>query len=96
MVFRALEQAGRSYRVVSTSATTLGQMAAAQAGLAVTSTLAEDRLLEGLRIVRADEGLPTLPDCRYLMLKGRDPRQPMTDILATQVHDVFGGGDPAH
>jgi DNA-binding transcriptional LysR family regulator len=93
MVFRALEQAGRSYRIVSTSATTQGQMAAAQAGLAVTSTLAEDRLLEGLRIVRADEGLPELPDCRYLMLKGRDPRQPMTDILATQVHDVFAN-DP--
>lgn len=89
MVFRALEQAGRNYRIVSTSSTTQGQMAAAQAGLAVTSTHADDRLLEGLRVVRADEGLPDLPDCRYLMLKGRDPRQPLTDILATQVLDVF-------
>ncbi|MFD1984104.1 LysR substrate-binding domain-containing protein [Mesorhizobium newzealandense] len=91
MVIRALEQAGRGYRVVSTSATTQGMMAAAQAGLAVTNTLADDRLPEGLRIVRADEGLPALPECRYLMLKAREPRQPATDMLAAQVHDVFGG-----
>lgn len=90
MVFRALEQAGRGYRIVSTSATTQGQMAAAQAGLAVTSALAGDHLLEGLRVVRDDEGLPQLPVCHYLMLKGRDPRQPLTDILAAQVQDVFG------
>ena len=89
MVIRALEQSGRSYRVVSTSATTQGQMAAAQAGLAVTNTLADDRLPEGLRIVRADEGLPELPECRYLMLKAREPRQPATDMLAAQVHEVF-------
>ncbi|MFN3548759.1 MAG: LysR family transcriptional regulator [Mesorhizobium sp.] len=90
MMFRALEQAGRSYRIVSTSATTQGQMAAAQAGLAVASTLEGDRLLDGLRIVGGDEGLPELPDCHYLMLKARNPRQPLTDILAAQVHDVFG------
>ena len=89
MMFKALEQAGLGYRIVSTSSTTQGQMAAAQAGLAVTSALADDHLLDGLRIVRPDEGLPALPDCRYLMLKGRDPRQPLTDILVEQVLDVF-------
>jgi DNA-binding transcriptional LysR family regulator len=91
MVMRALEQGGRNYRVVSTSTTTQGQMAAAQAGLAVTNTLADDRLAEGLRIVRADEGLPELPECRYLMLIAREPRQPATDMLAAQVSEVFGG-----
>lgn len=89
MMFQALEQNGRSYRIVSTSATTQGQMAATQAGLAVTSALADIRLIEGLRIVRPDEGLPDLPECRYLMLKARDPHQPLTDILAAQVVDVF-------
>jgi hypothetical protein len=93
MVFRALEQAGRNYRIVSTSATLQGQMATAQSGLAVTSTLAGDRLLEGLRIVREDEGLPELPECRYLLLKARDPRQPMTDILAAQVQEIFGAAN---
>lgn len=90
MTLRALEQSGRSYRIVSTSGTTQGQMAAAQAGLAIASALADDHLPEGLRTVRPDEGLPELPDCPYLMLKGRDPRQPMTDMLAAQVQDIFG------
>jgi DNA-binding transcriptional LysR family regulator len=90
MMFQALEQIGRSYRIVSTSATTQGQMAATQAGLAVTSALEDVRLLEGLRIVRADEGMPELPDCRYLMLKARDPRQPLTDMMVAQVNDAFG------
>jgi DNA-binding transcriptional LysR family regulator len=91
MVIRALEQRGRSYRVVSVSATTQGQMAAALAGLAVTTTLADDALPEGLRHVREDEGLPELPMCRYLLLTAREPRQPATDMLAAQVREVFGG-----
>jgi DNA-binding transcriptional LysR family regulator len=89
MVVRALEQAGRRYRIVSTSSTMPGLLAAAQAGLAVTNALADDRLPEGLRPVRDDEGLPQLPECRYLMLKAREPRQPATDILAAQMRDVF-------
>ena len=91
MVIKALEQGGRRYHVVSTSITTQGQMAAVQAGLAVTTALADDHLPEGLRIVGADEGLPDLPECRYLMLKAREPRQPATDMLAAQVQEVFGG-----
>jgi len=89
MAVRALEQAGRRYRIVSTSSTVQALLAAAQAGLAVTHTLADDRLLEGLRPVRDDEGLPRLPECRYLMLKTREPSQPATDVLAAQMHDVF-------
>ncbi len=89
MAVRALEQAGRRYRIVSTSSTVQALLAAAQAGLAVTHTLADDRLLEGLRPVRDDEGLPRLPECRYLMLKARESRQPATDVLAAQMRDVF-------
>jgi hypothetical protein len=65
-------------------------MAAAQAGLAVTNALADDNLPDGVRIVRDDEGLPALPEFRYLMLKAREPRQPATDMLAAQVSEVFG------
>jgi DNA-binding transcriptional LysR family regulator len=90
VVIRALEQAGRKYRIVSTSGATQAQIAAAQAGLAVTNTLADDPLPPGVRFVRPDEGLPDLPDGRYLMLKGRSPRQPATDMLATQVQEAFG------
>lgn len=91
IVVRALEQGGRRYRVVSTSATIQGLLAAAQAGLAVTTTVADDSLPVGLRTVRDDEGLPRLPEFRYLMLKAREPHQPATDMLAALVCDVFGG-----
>ena len=40
--------------------------------------------------VRADEGLPELPETSFLMLKAREPRQPMTDMLAAQIQEVFG------
>jgi DNA-binding transcriptional LysR family regulator len=90
MAIRALEHCGRSYRIVSTSATTSGQFAAVLAGLAVTGSLATDRLPEGLRPVRPDEGLPELPETSFLMLKAREPRQPMTDMLVAQIQEVFG------
>jgi DNA-binding transcriptional LysR family regulator len=95
MVVKALEQTGRAYRIVSVSPTTQGQMASAQAGLAVATTLADDALPEGLRHVRADEQLPDLPECRYLMLKASEPRQPVTDMLAEQVREVFGSAGRA-
>ena len=92
MLLRALEQDGRSYRVVSTSSTTQALLAPVQAGLAVTSTPEDDALPKGLRPVRTDEGLPKLPESQYFMLKARDPRQPATDMLAIQVQEVFSTG----
>ena len=90
MATRALEQAARPYRIVSTSGSTAGQLATAQAGLAVVASLATNGLPSGLRPVRADEGLPELPMTRFLMMKAQTPRQPMTDLLAAQILDVFG------
>ena len=90
MTVRPLEQSGRSFRVVSTSGTTAGQMAAAQAGLAVACTLADYRLPEGLRQVRDDENLPALPECPFLMLKATDSSQPTTEMMASQIHEIFG------
>lgn len=90
MAIRALEHSGRKYRIVSTSGTTAGQLAAVVAGLAVTGSLATDRLPEGLRTVRADEGLPELPETSFLMLKAREAHQPMTDMLAAEIQDIFG------
>ncbi len=89
MLLRALEQEGRSYRIVSTSQTTQALLAPVQAGLAVTSTPDDDALPDGVRPLTEDEGLPKLPDSRYLMLRARNPRQPTTDVLAAQVEMVF-------
>ena len=90
LAIRALEQSGRNYRLVSTSLTTAGQLAAVLAGLAVIASMATSGLPEDLRPVRAGEGLPELPGTSFLMLKAREPRQPMTDLLAAQIHEVFG------
>src|SRR5271166_2571148 len=65
---RALEKAGRPYRVAYTSATQVGTHAPVIAGLAVTVS-ALSWLPDGLRPLRADEGLPPLPDFGILMLK---------------------------
>lgn len=85
-----LEQAGRKFRIVNSASTTAGQFAAVSAGLAVAASMAVWSLPAGLRAVRDGEGLPELPDASYLMLKAREPRQPMTDMLASLIHEVFG------
>lgn len=89
LAIRALEQSGRNYRVVSTSLTTAGQLAAVLAGLAVIASMATSGLPEGLRPVRVGEGLPELPGTSFLMLKAREPRQPLTDLLAGEIQEVF-------
>jgi DNA-binding transcriptional LysR family regulator len=84
----ALDRAGRRYRLAYSSGSQVGTHAPVLAGLAVTvSTLSW--LPDGLRPLRADEGLPPLPDFGILLLKGRRPRQPMTDALAAQIEAGF-------
>jgi DNA-binding transcriptional LysR family regulator len=84
----ALERAGRHARVAYTSATQVGTHAPVLAGLAVTvSTISW--VPEGLRIVRTDEGLPELPEFGILLVKGRTPNQPLTDILAAHITETF-------
>ena len=84
----ALESVGRRYRVAYRSATQVGTHAPVLAGLAVTvSTISW--LPEGLRPVRAEEGLPPLPEFGILLLKGRDAVQPVTDALASYITDTF-------
>ncbi len=84
----ALERAGRGYRLAYSSESQVGTHAPVLAGLAVTvSTLSW--LPDGLRPLRADEGLPPLPEFGIVLLKGRRPRQPMTDALAAQIEAGF-------
>ena len=85
---RALERAGRRYKIVATAGTVWSLHDAVAAGLAVTAMPANS-LPQGLRPVRADEGLPALPEVTLLMLKASEPRQPLTDILASQIIDAL-------
>jgi DNA-binding transcriptional LysR family regulator len=85
---RALEAAGRRYRIAYTSASQIGTHAPVLAGLAVTvSTLSW--LPDGLRPLRPDEGLPKLPDFGILMLQAKRAHQPVTDALAAHIQDSF-------
>ncbi len=85
---RALEAAGRPYRLAYRAASLMGTIAPVLAGLAVTvSTTAW--LPEGLRVLRPDEGLPALPTAAILMIKGADAHQPVTDALSEYIADTF-------
>jgi len=84
----ALERAGMPYRVAYTSASQAGTHAPVMAGLAVTvSPIAW--LPEGLRAMRADEGMPELPDFAILMLRGRSAASAVTDALEAHIADTF-------
>ena len=84
----ALEQAGRRWRVAYSSATLAGTIAPVLAGLAV-SVATDAWLPEGLRVMRPDEGLPELPDTGIMLVKSREARQPVTDVLAAHITETF-------
>ena len=85
---RALEAAGRRYRVAYRSATQIGTQAPVLAGLAVT-VATTSWLPDGLRAVRPEEGLPPLPEFGIMLLKGAEARQPVTDALAAYIAETF-------
>jgi DNA-binding transcriptional LysR family regulator len=85
---RALERAGRRYRIVATSPNLFGMKRPVLAGAAITiATL--PGLAEGLRALGPEEGLPPLPDAVALLLKAREARQPGTNLLAGHLAACF-------
>jgi DNA-binding transcriptional LysR family regulator len=88
VTLRTLDQDGRNYRIAYTSSTLAGTYPPVMAGLAVTvSPLTW--MPDGLRALAAGEGLPTLPDVGIELLKGKNPSQPVTDVLATHISETF-------
>jgi DNA-binding transcriptional LysR family regulator len=86
---KALDRAGRRYRIVSTASSVAGQMAPVLGGLAVSVATADD-LVPGVRMLAADEGMPLLPEQSVILLKAENPRQPVTDVLAAHIMEAFG------
>ncbi len=84
---RVLEQAGRRHRVAYTSASLAGTHAPVMAGLAVTISNVT-WVPEGLRLLPLGE-LPALPTSEIYLLKGRNPAQPVTDVLADHIAATF-------
>ncbi len=85
---RALEGVARRYRVAYTSETQAGTLTPVLAGLAVTVSPVT-LLPPGLRALQHGEFLPELPEVGILLLKGRDARQPVTDVLASHILETF-------
>jgi DNA-binding transcriptional LysR family regulator len=85
---RALEQAGRRYRVAYTSETQAGTLTPVVAGLAVTVSPVTI-MPPGVRQMPPGESLPPLGEAGILLMKGHDPRQPVTDALAAHIRETF-------
>lgn len=85
---QALDAAGRSRRIAYTSATLAGTHAPVLAGLAATVSPIT-WLPEGLRALQPGETLPPLPETSIILLKAREPRQPVSDALAAHIVETF-------
>jgi hypothetical protein len=85
---RALEAAGRRYRIAYTSDTQAGTLTPVIAGLAVTISPAPV-VPAGVRILPPGDSLPALGEAGILLMQAREPRQPLTDALAAHIRDTF-------
>jgi len=85
---RALETAGRRFRVAYTSETQAGSLTPVVAGLAVSVSPAMV-VPAGVRVLSSGDSLPPLGDVGILLLRAREPRQPVTDALAAHIRDTF-------
>lgn len=85
---RALRDAGRRHRVVATADTEAGLFSTVQSGKAVTVAM-EARLPDGVRVVREDEGMPSLPDTSIVVITGRNASQPLADLFVDKIAEHF-------
>jgi DNA-binding transcriptional LysR family regulator len=89
----ALDRVGRAYRVAYRSASQLGTHAPVLAGLAVTLGAAGP-LPDGLRIMRGDEDMPSLPPYGVLLLQSQEAHSPIIAALARHITDAFAAEAP--
>lgn len=85
---RALDDAGRRYRVAYMSNSQTGQHAAVLAGLAI-SVNTPCTLPPGLRVLGPAEGLPPLPGFSIALAVSPAARQPLADALARHIAASF-------
>jgi len=79
-----LEQTGRAYRVLYTSANSGAVAAAVLSGLAV-SVFPESGLRPGMRVLTPGEGFPELPSCRVGLMRNPHDRAKLADALAGHI-----------
>jgi DNA-binding transcriptional LysR family regulator len=79
-----LEQIGRAYRVLYTSANSGAVAAAVLSGLAV-SVFPESGLRPGMRVLTPAEGFPELPSCGIGLMRNPHERVKLADALAEHI-----------
>jgi DNA-binding transcriptional LysR family regulator len=79
-----LEQMGRAYRILYTSANSGAVSAAVLSGLAV-SIFPESGLRPGMRVLTHADGFPELPSCRIGLLRNPHERVKLADALAEHI-----------
>lgn len=81
----ALDAIGRPYRIAYMSASTLGMNVAVQAGLAV-GVMPQSAICPGdLRILREEDGFPTLPQAEIALLHGKKIKSPHIKAMADYI-----------
>ncbi|WP_025602637.1 LysR substrate-binding domain-containing protein [Burkholderia sp. WSM2230] len=84
----ALARAGVEYRIALVGSSVAGLRAAAQAGFAVTP-MVHTQLVNGLRVMPADAGLPALPDVEFTMFAAGGSSPNIADELGSAVAQAF-------
>ncbi len=85
---RALEGAGRCYRIAYMSGSQAGSLTPVLAGLAVTVSV-PSFFPEGVVALRPGEALPPLPEFSILLLKAQQEAAPAADALADYMNEAF-------
>lgn len=87
----ALESAGRRYRVVYTSKSTTGILAAVRCGAAV-AAISESVVGEDQRILSTSDGFPDLPDSVLVLERARNATSSAMQAMEDVIIDAFKNG----
>jgi len=90
-VLEALDKHGRAYRMVYSSASHTGLIAAVESGIAVTA-IAKSTLPDSLRILGPEDGFPTLPSFDIGIMRKEKGRSNVAESLAQHISHCFREG----
>lgn len=85
----ALAASGLDWHVAFTSANQHGLKAAVQAGLAI-SIFAQEDIEPWMKILGADDGLPPLPEAKYILIHKRGDQMPCASELGRLIVEEAG------
>lgn len=85
---KAMDQAGRDYRIVYSSASVAGVQAAVTSGLAV-AVLGRSTLPNGVRSLTRDEGFPQLPGVNITLQTSSESQSEAVESMASAILNSF-------